>query len=29
MNSPVYDGVGNKIRIEFGDTKALLRMGFQ
>ena len=28
MNSPVYDGVGNKIRIEFGDTKALYELAF-
>ena len=28
MNSPVYDGVGNKIRIEFGDTKALYEWAF-
>lgn len=28
MNSPVYDGAGNKIRIEFGDTKALYEWAF-
>lgn len=28
MNSPVYDDKGNKIRIEFGDTKALYEWAF-
>ena len=28
MNSPVYDDVGKKIRIEFGDTKALYEWAF-
>lgn len=28
MNSPVYDSVGRKIRIEFGDTKALYEWAF-
>ena len=28
MNSPVYDDIGNKIRIEFGATKALYEWAF-
>ena len=28
MNSPVYDNAGRKIRIEFGDTKALYEWAF-